>query len=127
MTIRSIPRRSVVLVGIAGAVVTVAAVALPATASTPVRTPAFPVATQLTASFPYGLTQGEPNIKADNAGNLYVMAAGSTPIGCELWTLPPGAATSTFLGAPDDGAGGGDCDLAFSPDVPAGQSAQTLA
>ena len=127
MTLRSIPRRPVVLVGVAGAVVAVAALALPATAATTVRAPAFPVATQLTANFPYGLTQGEPNIKADNAGNLYVMAAGSTPIGCELWKLPPGAATSTFLGAPDGGAGGGDCDLAFSPDVPSGQSAQTLA
>jgi len=111
----------------AGAAVVVAALALPATAAAPVRLPAFPVATQLTASFPYGLTQGEPNIKADRAGDLYVMAAGSTPIGCELWKLPPGAATSTFLGAPDGGAGGGDCDLAFSPDAPGGQSTQTLA
>ena len=126
MTLRSIPRRRVVLVSVAAAGAAVAALALPATAAPPVRTPAFPVATQLTAPFPYGLTQGEPNIKADNAGNLYVMAAGSTPIGCELWTLPQGGATSTFLGAPDGGAGGGDCDLAFSPDVPAGQSAQTL-
>ena len=127
MTQRSHPRRAVVLVGLAATGVAVAAVAIPATASAPVRLPAFPVAGQLTASFPYGLTQGEPNIKSDSAGNLYVMAAGSTPIGCELWKLPPGAATSTFLGAPDGGAGGGDCDLAFSPDVPAGQNAQTLA
>ena len=127
MTPRSFPRRRVVLMSGAGVAVIVAALAFPATAAAPIRLPAFPVATQLTASLPYGLTQGEPNIKADTDGNLYVMAAGSTPIGCELWKLPPGAASSTFLGAPDGGAGGGDCDLAFSPDVPAGQSAQTLA
>ena len=127
MTLRNAPRRRVILVSVASAGVAVAAAAFPATAAAPVRLPAFPVATQLTASFPYGLTQGEPNIKSDNAGNLYVMAAGSTPIGCELWKLPPGGASSTFLGAPDGGAGGGDCDLAFSPTVPAGQSAQTLA
>ena len=99
---------------------------MPAYATPPLHLPHFPGALQLTADFPYGLTQGEPNIKADRNGNLYVMAAGSTPIGCELWTLPPGGRTSTFRGAPDSGAGGGDCDLAFSPDVPAGQSAQTL-
>jgi len=127
VTPRNFPRRCVVLVSGAGVAVVIAALAIPATAAAPVRLPAFPVAGQLTASFPYGLTQGEPNIKADRDGNLYVMAAGSTPIGCELWKLPPGAASSTFLGAPDGGAGGGDCDLAFSPDVPAGQTAQTLA
>lgn len=102
-----------------------AAVVVPASAGQ-LKLPVFPVATELTATFPYGLTQAEPNIKSDNAGNLYVMAAGSTPIGCELWTLPPGAHSQTFLGAPDDGAGGGDCDLAFSPNVPAGQTHQTL-
>ena len=127
MTLRHIPRRCVVLVSGASAVVAIAALALPATAAAPIGLPGFPLATQLTASLPYGLTQGEPNIKSDSAGNLFVMAAGSTPIGCELWKLPPAAATSTFLGAPDGGAGGGDCDLAFSPDVPAGESAQTLA
>lgn len=99
---------------------------IPAQATSTVHLPTFPVATQLTASFPYGLTQGEPSIKADLNNNLYVMAPASTPIGCELWTLPDGGHTSTFLGTPDDGAGGGDCDLAFSPTVPTGQTAQTL-
>lgn len=127
MKLRKTPRRHVVLIGLGVTGVAVAAVALPAAASQPVRLPAFPVASQLTASFPYGLTQGEPNIKADSSGALYVMAAGSTPIGCELWKLPAGGGSSTFLGAPDGGAGGGDCDLAFSPDVPAGQAKQTLA
>jgi hypothetical protein len=105
---------------------TVAAIVVPANAGQ-LKLPVFPAATQLTADFPYGLTQAEPNIKSDLAGNLYVMAAGSTPIGCELWTLPAGGRSMTFRGAPDDGAGGGDCDIAFSPNIPAGQAHQTLA
>jgi hypothetical protein len=106
----------------------VSATTMAASASLPVRPPAFPVGNQLTAAFPYGLTQAEPNIKSDLNGNLYVMAAGSTPIGCELWTLPPGGTgAATFRGAPDAGAGGGDCDLTFSPNIPAGQTHQTLA
>lgn len=100
---------------------------LPAVASPSLHLPHFSGPLQLTADFPYGLTQGEPTIKSDLPGNLYVMAAGSTPIGCELWTLPPGARTATFHNSPDQGAGGGDCDLALSPDVPAGQPVQTLA
>jgi hypothetical protein len=119
-------RKAVALAGCLAAAFVPSMILLPASA-TALHLPHFPAALQLTADFPYGLTQGEPNIKADRNGNLYVMAAGSTPIGCELWSLPPGARTSTFRGAPDDGAGGGDCDLAFSPDVPAGQAAQTLA
>jgi len=124
---RTARRHVIALVSCVAAAVVPSMLVLPASAAQPVHLPHFPSAVQLTANFPYGLTQGEPNIKADRNGNLYVMAAGSTPIGCELWTLPPGAASSTFRGAPDAGAGGGDCDLAFSPDVPAGQTAQTLA
>jgi len=120
-------RRTRVAMVAAAATLTTAALTSPAFGAGRVRGPAFTAPVQLTASFPYGLTQGEPTIKSDAAGNLFVMAPGSTPIGCELWRLPPGAATSTFLGAPDGGAGGGDCDIAFSPDVPSGQSAQTLA
>ena len=127
MTPRRPSRARIAMLGIAATGVAIGAVSLPAFGSSSVRLPSFPIATELTASFPYGLVQGEPNIKSDAAGNLYVMAAGSTPIGCELWRWPAGAQNPTFLGAPDDGAGGGDCDIAFSPDVPAGQSAQTLA
>jgi hypothetical protein len=121
-----VSRTRVAMLGIAAAL-TIGAASLPAFGAASVRLPTFPIATELTASFPYGLVQGEPNIKSDAAGNLYVMAAASTPIGCELWRLPAGALTPSFLGAPDDGAGGGDCDIALSPDVPAGQSGQTLA
>jgi hypothetical protein len=77
--------------------------------------PVFPVGTHLTADFPYGLTQAEPSIRVDNAGKLYVIAPGATPIGCELWTLPPGGRSFTFHTPPDLGLGGGDCDLALTP------------
>src|SRR3954447_14566487 len=103
-------------------------ITLAASAATRVHPPAFPVGNQLAAPFPYGLTQAEPNIKSDLNGELYVMAPASTPIGCELWTLPPGGTgAETFRGAPDGGAGGGDCDVALSPSVPKGQTQQTLA
>jgi len=88
---------------------------------------AFQKGLQLSAPFPYGLAQGEPTIRVDNTGLMYVMAPGSTPIGCELWTLPPGAQSDAFRGAPDDGAGGGDCDVAISPTTAAGQSNPTMA
>ena len=120
-------RRTRLVVVAAAVALTTVAVTSTNLASAAVRSPTFTTPLQLTASFPYGLTQGEPTIKSNAAGSLFVMAPGSTPIGCELWKLPPGAATSAFLGAPDGGAGGGDCDLAFSPDTPPGQSAQTLA
>src|SRR3954453_7033861 len=55
-------------------------------AAAPSSAPVFPVGTHLTADFPYGLTQAEPSIRVDDTGRLYVMAPGSTPIGCELWT-----------------------------------------
>jgi hypothetical protein len=77
--------------------------------------PVFPPGTHLTAAFPYGLTQAEPSIKVDGSGRLYVMAPGSTPIGCELWTLPAGGRSFTFHTPPDLGVGGGDCDLALTP------------
>ncbi|MGZ6826974.1 MAG: hypothetical protein ACXVGH_09285, partial [Mycobacteriales bacterium] len=92
-----------------------AALVAPTGASASSGAPVFPPGTHLTASFPYGLTQAEPSIEVDGAGRLYVMAPGSTPIGCELWTLPPGGRTATFHTPPDLGVGGGDCDLALTP------------
>jgi hypothetical protein len=107
---------------LAGAVLLAAAAQLGTSQLSPARadlgagsTPVFPVGTHLTADFPYGLTQAEPSIRVDDNGRLYVIAPGSTPIGCELWTLPPGGATFTFHTPPDAGAGGGDCDLALTP------------
>ena len=88
--------------------------------------PVFPPGIQLTADFPYGLTQAEPSIRVDDNGQLYVIAPGSTPIGCELWTLPPGGRSFTFHTPPDLGIGGGDCDLALTP-PPAGSTTPGLA
>src|SRR5690349_20156445 len=90
----------------------------PARADNGGNAPVFPPGAHLTADFPYGLTQAEPSIRVDDNGNLYVMAPGSTPIGCELWTLPPGGRTFTFHTPPDAGVGGGDCDLALTPPAP---------
>jgi hypothetical protein len=87
----------------------------PARADATGTMPVFPPGTHLTADFPYGLTQAEPSIRVDDNGRLYVIAPGSTPIGCELWTLPPGGRTFTFHTPPDLGVGGGDCDLALTP------------
>ena len=115
-------RRTVVLFS---AVAVVAGTYVSSQASQP-AVPVFPVGTQLTAAFPYGLTQAEPSIKVDKAGRLYVMAPGSTPIGCELWTLPAGGRTATFHTPPDLGVGGGDCDLALTP-PPVGSTTQGVA
>jgi hypothetical protein len=87
----------------------------PASAAGSSAVPVFPPGTHLTADFPYGLTQAEPSIKVDDTGKLYVMAPGSTPIGCELWTLPAGGRSFSFHTPPDLGVGGGDCDLALTP------------
>lgn len=86
-----------------------------ATSASPSTVPVFPPPTQLTAEFPYGLVQAEPSIQVDGTGRIYVMAPGSTPIGCELWTLPAGGRSATFHTPPDLGIGGGDCDLALTP------------
>lgn len=68
----------------------------------------------LTAAFPYGLVQAEPTIKIAPSGEMYVIAPGSTPIGCELWTVAPDGKSFAFHDAPDLGLGGGDCDLAIT-------------
>jgi hypothetical protein len=122
------PRRRALLVAavlVAGAAQLGLAQLSPAQA-TAVGAPVFPPGTHLTADFPYGLTQAEPSIRVDDAGRLYVIAPGSTPIGCELWTLPPGGRTFTFHTPPDLGIGGGDCDLALTPPA-AGSTAPGLA
>src|SRR3954451_6533671 len=92
-----------------------AAAFVPALAAGSSDVPVFPAGTHLTADFPYGLTQAEPSVRVDDNGQLYVIAPGSTPIGCELWTLPPGGRTFTFHTPPGLGLGGGDCDLALTP------------
>jgi len=105
-------RRATVLLIAAGCGI-VGAASASGTPSPPAT--AFSAALQLTAPFPYGLVQAEPNIKALPDGSLAVMAPASSPLGCELWTLPAGAQSATFHTPPDAGVGGGDCDLAYLP------------
>src|SRR5437868_4630090 len=52
--------------------------------------PVFKVGVQLTtpaADPQYGITQGEPSLKIDGAGHMYVAAPASNPIGCETWEV----------------------------------------
>jgi hypothetical protein len=64
----------------------------------------------------YGLVQGEPSIRVDGGGRIYVAAPASNVIGCEFWTLPDyrDLSQQRFTPSPDGGIGGGDCDLAIS-------------
>ncbi|MGZ4209831.1 MAG: hypothetical protein ACXVQX_04485 [Actinomycetota bacterium] len=89
--------------------------------------PQFPPGQHLVASFPYGLVQAEPSIRVDSGGRIYVIAPGSTPIGCEVWIVSADGRSSTFHTPPDLGVGGGDCDLAVSSSIEAGGTYPTVA
>ncbi|MCU1462560.1 MAG: hypothetical protein JWO37_2635 [Acidimicrobiales bacterium] len=106
---------------------TVAAVAGPPMALASVPAARFKPGLHLTATFPYGLVQAEPSVRVDKDGRIYVAAPGSTPIGCELWTLPPDAGSFTFHTPPDLGVGGGDCDLAVTKNPAPGSAIPTVA
>lgn len=123
-------RRYVLPAAFAGVVVA----ALPALAAKPGPTGgtaplAFkPGVRLLTSGLPYGLVQGEPSIRVDAAGRMYVAAPASNVIGCEFWTLPDyrDLSQQRFTPSPDQGIGGGDCDLAVSSTIPAGQQFRTV-
>jgi hypothetical protein len=103
-----------------GTMITVAIVASPASAT---PTNAFPPGLHLTADFPYGLVQAEPSVQVmPTTGDIFVAAPASTPIGCEVWKVAPDGRSFSFRGAPDNGVGGGDCDLSAAP--PASGSAE---
>jgi hypothetical protein len=55
----------------------------------------------------------EPGIVVDPFGNIYVSAIEGVPAGSDLWRSTDYGNTFTFLGKPDQGAGGGDEDLAI--------------
>src|SRR4051812_2707917 len=75
----------------------------------------------------YGITQAEPSIRVDGAGRMYVAAPAANAIGCEMWRVSStNLADQSFIVPPDKGLGGGDCDLAVSSTVPAGQSFATV-
>jgi hypothetical protein len=69
----------------------------------------------LTSGLPYGLVQAEPSVRVDTGGRIYVAAPASNSIGCEFWTLPDyrNLSQQRFTPSPDQGIGGGDCDLAL--------------
>jgi hypothetical protein len=71
--------------------------------------------------------QAEPSVQVmPDTGSIFVAAPASTPIGCEVWKLTPDARSFTFRGAPDNGLGGGDCDLSAAPGA-SGSSEPTIA
>jgi hypothetical protein len=55
----------------------------------------------------------EPGIVIDPFGNIYVSAIEGVPAGSDLWRSTDFGNTFTYLGQPDQSAGGGDEDLAF--------------
>ncbi len=75
---------------------------------------------------PYGVEQAEPSVRVAPTGDIFVMAPASTPIGCETWKAAPDARSYRFLGAPDAGVGGGDCDLAITPPQPGATAPYTV-
>lgn len=96
------------------------AVAIPAAAGKPgggTAALAFkPGVRLLTSGLPYGVLQAEPSVRVDATGRIFVAAPASNPIGCEFWTLPDyrDLSRQSFTAPPDQGIGGGDCDLAIS-------------
>src|SRR3984957_18224633 len=54
----------------------------------------------------------EPGIVIDPFGNIYVSAIEGVPAGSDLWRSTDYGNTFTYLGKPDQSAGGGDEDLA---------------
>ena len=88
------------------------------------RAPSLP--SSLPPGFLNNLTVAEPSIRVDSGGRMYVIAPDSAPIGCELWEVPSTLASQTFLGAPDGGLGGGDCDLAVSAKPVSGSTFPTV-
>jgi len=70
--------------------------------------------TQLVATPPSGSAgqDVEPGIVIDPFGNIYVSAIEGVPSGSDVWRSTDSGNTFTYLGQPDQGAGGGDEDLA---------------
>jgi hypothetical protein len=63
----------------------------------------------------------EPSIRTDRLGQSFVIAPIGVPAGCKAFRVSHDGSHSSFLGFPDQGAGGGDCDWAIGP-----QEAATL-
>jgi hypothetical protein len=57
----------------------------------------------------------EPSIRTDQFGQAFVIAPTGVPAGCKAFRVKHDGSASVFLGFPDHGAGGGDCDWAIGP------------
>lgn len=72
----------------------------------------------------------EPGIVIDPFGNIYISAIEGVPAGSDLWRSTDYGNTFTYLGRPDQSAGGGDEDLAvgipFAADQISGDSTGRL-
>lgn len=65
--------------------------------------------------FDHGL-DGEPAVKFDPNGKLYVSAIAGVPAGSGMWSTTDACGQAyEFLGAPDAGLGGGDTELETAP------------
>lgn len=80
-------------------------------------------------SLPAGFSGGvdtEPSLRVGPDGTSYIGAIRGVPSGIDLWKVPAGAASATYLGSPDSlapggtvcclAAGGGDMDLSVNND-----------
>ncbi len=60
---------------------------------------------------------GEPLTAFDGNGRLYISALAGVPVGCGVWYTDDACAqATTFVGAPDDGVGGGDAEIRTAPE-----------
>src|SRR3989454_878119 len=61
---------------------------------------------------------GEPAVKFDGNGKFYISAIAGVPAGSGMWATTDACGQSyEFIGAPDEGVGGGDTDVETAPAV----------
>src|SRR5262245_5356420 len=60
---------------------------------------------------------GEPLTAFDGNGRLYISALAGIPAGCGVWYTDDACGQATmYVGAPDDGVGGGDAEIRTAPE-----------
>src|ERR1700694_2789403 len=57
----------------------------------------------------------EPSIRTDKFGRSFVTGPSGVGGGCPSFRVSHDGSTSKFIGRPDQGVGGGDCDWAIAP------------
>src|ERR1700730_11660011 len=57
----------------------------------------------------------EPSIRTDKLGRSFVTGPTGVGGGCPSFRVSHDGSTSKFIGRPDQGVGGGDCDWAIGP------------